>query len=127
VWSLLPGHPEVSHGVLESAVLLHPSPPVVLDLVVRPAGQLLRDLGPPVSCPCFLQSVFRKARSMQTRNSSSTLSFTLVQTRNSANWSCSVSHHATSGWMDGLVRISDSETTGVLCARVYVDRSVDKC
>jgi hypothetical protein len=47
-------HPEVAHGVLESlavgvavellGVLLHPCPPVVLDLVVRPARQVLRDL-----------------------------------------------------------------------------------
>jgi hypothetical protein len=60
-----PRHPEVGHGVLEAAavdvavelpgVLLHPRPPVVLDLVVRAPRQLLRDLGPPVcvSCPCF--------------------------------------------------------------------------
>jgi hypothetical protein len=53
-----PRHPEVGHGVLEAAavdvavelpgVLLHPRPPVVLDLVVRAPRQLLRDLGPPV-------------------------------------------------------------------------------
>ena len=50
-------HPEVAHGVLEAlavgvavellGVLLHPGPPVVLDLVVRPPRQVLRDLGPP--------------------------------------------------------------------------------
>ena len=50
-------HPEVSHGVVEAAaadvaaellgVLLHPRPPVVLDLVVRPPRQMRRDLGPP--------------------------------------------------------------------------------
>ena len=53
------GHPEVLHGVLEGGaadvavellgVLLHPGPPVVLDLVVRPARQVLRDLRPPAS------------------------------------------------------------------------------
>jgi hypothetical protein len=50
-------HPEVAHGVLEAfavgvavellGVLLHPRPPVVLDLVVRPPRQVLRDLRPP--------------------------------------------------------------------------------
>jgi hypothetical protein len=50
-------HPEVAHGVLEAlavgvavellGVLLHPGPPVVLDLVVRPTRQVLRDLRPP--------------------------------------------------------------------------------
>ena len=52
-------HPEVPHGVLEAAaadvaaellgVLLHPRAPVVLDLVVGAAGQVLRDLGPAVA------------------------------------------------------------------------------
>jgi hypothetical protein len=50
-------HPEVAHGVLEAfavgvavellGVLLHPRPPVVLDLVVGAARQVLRDLRPP--------------------------------------------------------------------------------
>jgi hypothetical protein len=54
-------HPEVAHEVLEllamdvavelPGVLLHPCPPVVLDLVVGAAGQVLRDLGPPVAPP----------------------------------------------------------------------------
>jgi hypothetical protein len=49
-------HPEVAHGVLEAlavgvavellGVLLHPGPPVVLDLVVRPSRQVLRYLRP---------------------------------------------------------------------------------
>ncbi|RRT76769.1 hypothetical protein B296_00026496 [Ensete ventricosum] len=30
-------------------MLLHPRPPVVLDLVVGPPGQVLRDLGPPAT------------------------------------------------------------------------------
>jgi hypothetical protein len=54
-------HPEASHEVLEllavdvasevPGVLLHPRAPVVLDLVVGSAGEVLRDLGPPVSPP----------------------------------------------------------------------------